>query len=742
MRLTRECFLALISILLWLAAAAAQETPSGRIPKITRPPKLADFLNNEPREAELTITEFRQFDPGDGDPASQKTTAYLSYDEKNLYVAFVCLDSEPEKMRAHITRRDGGMMSDEWVDVSIDTFHDHRRNYGFSVNPYGIQMDYIHTAEGMDDASFDTLWYSEAKITSEGYIVFNTIPFKSLRFPPTSPQTWGVLLGRFIPRNNESANWPYITRRLMPSWTGQFAHLEGLESISPGRNLQFIPYGLYSGTRFLNPAAPGLNYTTENDVRAGLDAKMVLRDALTLDMALNPDFSQVESDNPQVTVNQRYEVFFPEKRPFFIENSDYFQTPENLFFSRRVVDPQFGVRLTGKAGRWGVGALVADDRAEGQFVPEEDSLHGERAAVGVFRLYREIGTESRIGMLATSRDFGPSSNRVLALDTRLKFGRNWSLTGQWMGSRTRELDGSRHDGSAGMVKLSRSGRNFHMNSSYVDRSPGFDTKLGFIQRVNIREAAYDMGYLWRPEESTVVSVGPHIFGSVTWDHAGTLTDWMANPSFMLELTRMTNLFIGRVESFERFAGIDFRKSVNQVNFFTQWLSWLHLSADIEAGDRVNYYPASGLEPFLAKSFESSFGVTLQPGPRLRVDETYLYTRLTSPDQDKASIFNNHILRSKFNYQFTREFSLRAIIDYNAVLPNTSLVNLERTKRFGLDFLFTYMLHPGTAVHVGYTDNYENLHLDPMAPPNLAREGFPDTSVGRQAFVKFSYLFRM
>jgi hypothetical protein len=719
---------------------AQQETPSARIPRVSRPPKLEDFLNNTSREAELKITDFRQFDPGDGDPVSQPTTAYLSYDDKNLYVAFVCRD-DPSKIRAHITRRDGAIMSDDWVDVSIDTFHDHRRNFGFAVNPYGVQMDYIHS-ETTDDDSFDTLWYSEGKLTSDGYTVFLAIPFKSLRFPHTPNQQWGILLARSIARNNETANWPYVTRRLFPSWTGQFGHLEGLENISPGRNLQFIPYGLFSGARFLNPLDPGVNYVTQNDGRAGLDAKMILRDALTLDMTVNPDFSQVESDSPQVTVNQRYEVFFPEKRPFFIENTDYFQTPENLFFSRRIVDPQFGLRLTGKLGRWGIGALVGDDRAEGKPKLEEDPLHDNRAGIGVFRIYREVGKESRIGMLATSRDFGPSSNRVVALDTRLKFRKNWSLTAQAIGSKTRELDGSRHDGAAANIRLSRAGRKFHMNTYYQDRSPGFETRLGFFQRVDIRETGFDMGYLRRPKKSTVIGYGPHIMSSVTWDHRGTLTDWRVNPAFMMELTRMTNLFIGRVESFERFDGIDFRKSFTSIDFNSEWLRWLSLSANLGIGDRINYYPASGQRPFLAKSFESSFGVGFRLSARMRVDETYLYSRLSSGKPVNTSIFNNHIFRSKINYQFSREFSLRAIVDYNSILPNPSLVNLQRTKRFGLDFLFTYMLHPGTAVHVGYTDNYENLRLDPLISPILQRSGFPDTSVGRQFFVKLSYLLRM
>jgi hypothetical protein len=730
----------LVLLLFSVSIASAQpETPTLRIPKVSRPPKLEDFINNTPREAEMAVTDFRQFDPGDGDPISQPTTAYLSYDDNNIYVAFVCKD-DPSRIRAHITRRDA-LFTDDRVDISLDTFNDHRRNYWFEVNPYGIQMDGTNK-DGMDDLNFDTLWYSEGKLTSDGYVVLIAIPFKSLRFPNTPDQTWGILLARAIQRNNEFANWPYLTRRLLPSWAGQFGHLEGLKNISPGRNFQFIPYGLFSNSRYLNPFAPGFDYHTENDARTGLDAKMILRDSLTLDMTVNPDFSQVESDSPQVTVNQRYEVYFPEKRPFFIENSDYFQTPENLFFSRRIVDPQFGLRLTGKLGRWGIAALAADDRAPGKLLPEDSSLHGDRAGIGVFRIYRELGKESRLGMLATSRDFGPSSNRVLAFDTRLYLQQNLTLTGQWMNSITHEWNTISYDGNAALIRLSKSGRKFHMNSTYFQRSPGFDSQLGFIQRVDIREANQCAGYLWRPEKSTVVSYGPHIYGSATWNYKGTMTDWMVNPTFMLEMTRNTNMSIGHVESYERYQGIDFRKSVSGINVYSEWLKWLHLSANLGFGDRINYYPAPGLEPFLAKSFEGSFDITLQPGARLRINETYLYTRLAAKGSDATPIFNNHILRTKANYQFTRELSLRAIVDYNSVLPNTSLVNLDWTKRLGFDVLLTYMLHPGTALHLGYTDIYENLHLDPMVSPYLQRNGLPDTSVGRQIFLKLSYLLRI
>jgi hypothetical protein len=670
---------------------------------------------------------------------SQPTTAYLSYDDKNIYAAFICKD-DPTKIRAQIARRDS-IFSDDRVDISLDTFNDNHRNYWFESNAYGVQMDGVNT-DGSDDLNFDTLWYSEGRIVEDGYVVLMTIPFKSLRFSNDSEQKWGVMLSRAIQRNNEWANWPYITWRLMPSWAGQFGDLTGIRDISPARNLQFIPYGMFSRARYWDPLQSGIQYDNDTDFRAGLDAKMVLRDSLTLDMTVNPDFSQVESDSPQVTVNQRYEVYFPEKRPFFMENADYFQTPENLFFSRRMVDPQFGARVTGKIGKWGIAALVGDDRAEGRLVPEDSEYRDDRAVVGVFRLYRDFGQESRAGALFTTRDFGESSNRVFSLDTRLKLRPNTTLTGQWMGSWSQYLDGSKKNGTGAYVKLSQSGRHFNAGAYYQDYSPDFETDLGFITRVDIRGAGANAGYSWRPEKGRITSFGPSVSGSVVYDHDGTLTDWEISPSFKVELPRYTSLSFSYHELLERFADIDFRQHSWAVNFSSEWQKWLRLSTGFDQGHDLNYYPADGLLPSRGKSLGGNASLTFLPTSQLQIDETYMYVRLATEGNRSISIFNNHIWRTKANYQFTREFSLRAIVDYNAVLANDALVNLGRTKRLGLDLLFTYMLHPGTALHIGYTDNYENLRFNPSESPLVQHGSFPDTSVGRQIFVKLSYLLRM
>src|SRR5439155_1248827 len=298
----------------------------------------------------------RQREPGDGTPVSQATTAYLSYDDANLYVVFVCRD-DPARVRARVARREE-IAADDQVVLYLDTFRDHERAYFFMANPLGVQLDGIKTQGQDDNVSWDAVWQTDGRLTQDGYVVRMTIPFRSLRFPRAPVQTWGVALGRVIRRSNEESYWPFITKRVK-GLVAQFAQLQGLADISPARNIQLNPYGTLARARFLDKDVPAL--VTDGDQRAGLDAKLVLRDALTLDGTVNPDFSQVETDDPQVTINQRFKVFFPEKRPFFIENAGYFQTPVNLVYSRYIVDPGAGVRLTGKAGRWSLGAIAIND---------------------------------------------------------------------------------------------------------------------------------------------------------------------------------------------------------------------------------------------------------------------------------------------------------------------------------------------------------------------------------------------
>ena len=726
----------LASALLASLAQAATPRQTLTITRVTAPPRLEDYLTGERREG-VSADAFLQREPQDLIPATERTEAYLSYDATNLYAVFVCHMADPSRIRARMSRREQ-IFNDDFVGVFLDTFNDRQRAYMFASSPLGIQLDGIISEGQEDDFSFDTIWQSRGRLTEFGYVVSIAIPFKSLRFPPASgPRTWGVALMRGIPGKSENAFWPGVTRRIA-TFTTQFADLRGLEGVSPGRNMQLIPYGTFTGARFLDRAAAA--YDTERDGRAGVDAKIVARDSLAFDFTLNPDFSQVESDEPQVTINQRFEVFFPEKRPFFLENAGYFQTPVNLFFSRRVRDPQVGARMTGKIGSWAVGALALDDRAPGQTVPDTDPLHGDRAFNGVLRARREFGGSS-IGALVTSRDFGPSFNRVASADTRLRLNSQWFLQAQAAVSDTEPIGEERLRDVTYSANLSRNSRQFSYNLDYTDIGKDFRTTLGFIPRTDVRQLTQFATYRWRPKSSRLLSYGPNSFATATWDHTGQLQDWTVRFPFEVNFKPQTGAFVRRAESMERFAGIEFREHENVIIFFTSYLRWMDVNLFAGSGTRPNFFPGEGRTPYLAKLRDAQVSLTFRPASGLLLDETYIYSHLGSRSDSgqPRTIFDNHIVRSRANYQFTRELSLRAILDYNAVLSNPSLVALDRTKHLSVDVLLTYLIHPGTALYLGYTDGYDSVRLDRLS--GLVPTRNATTSTGRQFFVKTSYLFR-
>ena len=727
------------------AVAIAADRPVLQIPRVSEPPVLERYLDGGTIPPGVRVSGFQQREPGDGVPVSQETAAYVSYDAQYLYVVFVCKD-EPGKVRANLTKREA-IMGDDVVGVILDTYHDGRRSYLFLTNPFGIQMDGV-TVEGEDDDySFDTLWKSDGRLTKDGYVVLVSIPFKSLRFKNEREQTWGIALGRTITRSNETTFWPFITRRIA-SFGQQMATLEGIEGVSPGRNLQAIPYGSFAAARILDDDGVRVSETTG---RVGLDAKAVIKDALTVDVTVNPDFSQVESDEPQVTVNQRFEVFFPEKRPFFIENASFFQTPENLFFSRRISDPGIGARVTGKAGGWAIAGLAVNDRRPGQAVEVGDPGRDRLAGIGVVRIQREFARQSSLGAIFTDREFASASNRVFGVDGRWTIDDNWSLTGQWVGSRTNDAQGPDDSGSSVFAELQRSGRSFELSTKYTARSPEFRSDLGYIPRVDMREAEQEIGYSWHPKDSRVLRVGTSLEAAALWDYAGQLQDWNIEPHFEMELPGQTELFVGSNHAYERFEGIEFRRDSAFTHVSTQWLSWLNLNGEYSFGTSINYYPAGGLQPFLGREQSAQIGVTLKPSSRLRLDQTYIYSRLATRDGEAdcgcttpppaGDIFSDHILRTRLTYQFTRALSARGILDYEVVRPNAALVDLEYERRLNADVLFTYLVNPWTAVYVGYTDAYENwLVPGPLQRPVL-RGDAPLASVGRQLFVKVSYLLR-
>ncbi|HKT12064.1 MAG TPA: DUF5916 domain-containing protein [Terriglobia bacterium] len=747
--------------------------PTVTIPRVSVAPKLSDFLGMKPDAAMagklLHIHGFIQRTPRDDVAPNQRTDVYLGYDSNYLYAVFVAFDEEPGKVRAHMTVRDH-LTGDERLDLFLDTFHDHRHAYVFTVNPFGLQQDgtYDENASTNYDSSFDTVWKSNGRRTSRGFVVWEAIPFKSLRFPATQKQTWGVLFIRWIPRNNGSDTWPRVSTRIQGR-LGQEATLEGINSISRGHNVQFIPYAYGRSYRALDTRDPSNPQFTSRsfDPRTGLDGKAVLKDSLVLDATVNPDFSQVESDQPQVTVNQRFAVNFPEKRPFFLENANFFQTPLNLFFSRDIADPQFGVRLTGKVGHYAIGTLLADDQSPGEIVPPESPLAGARAHFSVVRINRDVGKQSTVGMIYTDREFSGSYNRVGGIDGHFKFNPNLTLDWQGVASSTTLPGGLHSSGPAYKLQLQQIGYKFYYNLNYEDLSPGFNTQTGFLGedtvenfvpysrsiprpavRPDFRSLGQFITYRFRPASKTLISWGPALYFDPVWDHAGNELDQYYDTGLSFELTGQTYFEVYQAADHELLRPRDFsvlpanRVFVHQhkgIYLGSQYYQPFTFTAQYEWGTDVNFVPPPGRAPMLANLTHGQVTMTIRPLTKLEVDNTYILERLTSR-QGGASIFNNHILRSKWNWQFSPRLGVRTIFQYNTILPNQRLTSLQPTKQFNADFLVSYIVNPWTALYVGYNHDLQNLDLIPLSTGSELIRTNQFLNDGRQFFVKFSYFF--
>jgi hypothetical protein len=497
----------------------------------------------------------------------------------------------------------------------------------------------------------------------------------------------------------------------------------------------------------------------------GLDSKIVIRDALVLDATINPDFAQVESDAPQTVVNQRFEVFFPEKRPFFLENASYFSTPIDLLFTRRIADPLYGVRLTGKLGPWAIGALLANDQSPGKTVLETDPLSGRSAYFGVLRIKRDVGKESSVGIIYTDRELDTepttlctdlrrctvASNRVGGIDTRIKFSPTWFMTAQALASYTRYFDGVREAGPSYQLYLQHSSRKLEYNILYNDTAPGFETETGFFRRPDIRRISQFTQYRFRREGKALQWHGPSLFGMGNWDHTGRRLEYLGEVTYRWIFNRQTDFGVVawagedhlRQSDFDALPveGHSYPRHGRGFWFNSGYFKPVRVWVESFWGRAINFDPASG-PPVTAYHHDGRAGVTLRPVRGLTLENSYIYLRLRDFTTGR-NIFNDHIIRSKWNYQFTRHLSVRLIGQYNATIRNETLSALEPAKRFTGDFLFTYLPHPGTAVYVGYSSGLQNYFpgLDRHGDGSLKRTRNSFINDGRQVFVKVSYLFR-
>lgn len=740
--------------------------PPVHVPFIDQPLRLSQFAGFAPQPALAArlahISGFIQNSPHDGEPETEKTEVYIARTRTELDFVFLCHDSHPDQIRSHLARREN-ILKDENVSVLLDTYEDHRTGVLFTTNPAGVQADAAWSEANGTDYSYDQVWNSDGRVSRQGWMALIAIPFRSLRFHPDH-STWGFVVQRVLPRNSENDTWPHIASNITGVLT-QEGTLTGIEGVTGSHNFQLNPYSLGQNEKTLETIDPLNPYFSSRAAEgtAGGELKAILKDSIVVDATVNPDFSDIESDQPQFTVNQRYPVFFPELRPFFLENANYFSTPITLVYTRNIVNPEFGIRVTGKIHSTDIGLFAIDDREPGYTVAPGDPLYKKRAAVTVARISQDLGKASSIGAMYTDYEFGGGFNRIGGIDFTLLINNHWSAQGQMVESATLGDDDSGTPrtysaGPAAVVNLQRSGHAFNMNGNYSDFSTGFQTLLGFIQTSNIRSDHVHATYQWFPKSKLIQSYGIEGNENLAFDHQGDrVYRYLSGDPFLL-LPRNTVIAPVGGQNSDTVGPPGYPTLTHFINFSENWGGFVIRSAPsttlnfnfqaIKSGN-VNYNPPANQIPFLMNQETVQFLFSVQPMRQLTTDNIYLLDR----DHDAhggAFVYENQVFRTKINYQFTRDISARVIVEYDSTLANPLETSLLRTKQVQTGGLLTWLPHPGTALYIGYNNDIQNLsrslcnrlpggacdpnNTTPPRSPNYLNDG-------KQVFVKASYLFR-
>lgn len=767
------------------------------IPKFDVAPAIDGKIDDEIWKRAAVFKDFVQIQPGDNIAPTRETIAYVGYDEKNLYVAWHAFE-DPNLIRATIAKRDD-VFSDDTVRITLDTFNDQRRAYQLFFNPFGIQADAIQTEEnqrqggqgggqGGPDFSVDIVMESKGVLLDDGFSVEARIPFKSLRYVAGKGKMWGFNVGRRIPRmNNENDSWMPITRGI--SSLRQIGKITGLNEIKTERILEIVPSITLSesGERIEDTTSQPLgsrllNGPVKKDI--GVSVKYQITPNVTLDAAVNPDFAEVEADAPVVRANERFPIFFPEKRPFFLEGIDYFRTPLQVVNTRNIADPDVAFKLTGKTGRNTFGLMTAVDR-----FPDTKT----KAYVGVMRLKRDFGVQSNVGVIATTYHFGARKHNNLAgVDGRIQLTPQKILDFQIVGTNSHfnfydpDINAREYRSGTGVAYQANydyTGRNRGYRIGASGRSSDYRADLGFTRRTNTHGLNGGFRIGTEPNaKATLIGLTTRTSFNFSVDERGRMqqlrssfdTDW--NFQGQLRVSTGTDYEFARIYEDEfgarrnaaqqgEFFGEDFRKA-GQFTFdggiekeFGKRLgvnigfgvTTNKFDFDFGASERYPrvspayldwYYSCGrfpdckivepGLDPGKALSFKYEIGVGLQPTDPWSVELSYERERLRRND-NKLVAFDSNIYSLRSTYQFTRFIFTRVRMDYETV---DGTINSQ--------LLFGWSPNPGTAFYVGYNDNsnyraYNQFLSDPDRLVRIFDDGFRRD--GRRFFIRMSYLFR-
>ncbi len=660
--------------------------------------------------------------PSDNGAPPVDTICLLTYDDHNLYVGVRAFDPSPEDIRAHLWDRDqiSNLVSDDHIMLTIDTFGDERQAFKFGVSAAGIQGDALNNeVGGGDDWSWDGIWESDARITDEGYVVEIAIPFSQLRFERTTGEReWGFIATRSYPRNLRHQIGSMYNDRDIGCDLCQSNRIRGFAGISQGRDLELNPVLTSSRTDRLAEFPDGEMESGNPGVEPALTVRWGVTSDLLFGTTVNPDFSQVEADAAQLEVNNRFALFFAEKRPFFSEGADVFETPIDAVFTRTVVDPSFGAKLTGKLGANTVGIFAARDRVNNLTIPsnQESSFEqiDQEVTSGVVRYRRDVGGGSTLGALFTDREAAGYHNRVYGIDGFVRLGDKDTLTFQYLRSDTAypdeivESSGQKAGNFGGdglKFRYEHSGRDWSWNANFGSADPDFRADYGFVPRVDIRGGSAEVGRAFWGDEGSWFSHGL-VGGWLEYreDYGGRLTDQTSGAfaNYQGPLQSEIGAFVIQGRTF--FGGRHFDLLAASLEGSVRPAAGLELGLDVMFGDDIDFANVR-----LADNLELAPHIGFNIGRHFSTEVRHTYQRLSL---EGAEIFTANLSQTRLQYTFNPRAFARVILQYRHTHRNPQLYEdpvPETAESLFSQLLFSYKLNARTVFFLGYSDNSSGLN---------------------------------
>ncbi len=740
----------LIASLGSVASAAVTESlnpPALPIARITSPIAIDGDLSDPAWREATPITTWFEVNPGDNTEPRVKSVGYLAYDERFVYVGLHFEDPEPSRIRAPLGDRDALSSATDYGGVILDTRNDGRTAMLFLANARGLQYDAVTDDGGAgEDSSPDFYWDAAGAITDSGWNLEIRIPFSSLRYRKADPQTWGVILYRNYPRD---FRYQFMSTRLPKGSSCFICHankLPGLSGLPTAGHLVAVPYlsARESALPRGDTGTPLANGSVRGD--GGLDVKWTPGASTAIDATINPDFSQVESDVAQISANERFALFYPEKRPFFLEGINLFSTPIQAVYTRTITSPRFGLRGTGKWGPLAFTGLIADDRGGGQVIlpgPNGSSFANQdfRSLVMAGRLRRDFGA-SFVSVLVSDRELpGGAFNRVLGPDFQWRPNQKDVVTGQILWSFTRtpdrtdladQWDGRHLDDHAADVSWSRSTRTYDLYSDYKDVGAGFRADNGFVPQAGYRDGYFETGYTWWPKQGLLRRLRAYMISDYSTDRGGRLLSQTLSPGVGLDARWYT--FVRIRYAWERMrAGSGDRTQPRGRLVFTVTSSpsrlFSGLTLDGYVGGDIDF---DGGRRGAGGKVTLTVPLRLTDHLEVRLDEEARWLSVDTGAGQTTRLFSARVDRARATYTLTSRAFVRLIGQYVSTRRDASLYSTavdSRDQSLTGSLLLAYKLNWQTVVYAGYGSDHEGTDTVRLVPAE------------RQFFVKVSYAFQ-